>query len=119
MKAITLALIATLIASTQVLAETLPYATAQGFDAGVGAERTFATRAGHEWYLEQRRIMAELDAEHLLARLHEGDLSADGQLEATELQQIAEALADPRVIALLQSSPYYAAIIQGRTLILD
>jgi hypothetical protein len=104
MKSITLALTAALIVGTPVLAETPPYATAQGLEAGVGAERTFATREGHEWYLKQRRIMAELDAEHLLARLHEGDPAADGNLADTELEQIAKALADPRVIALLQNS---------------
>jgi hypothetical protein len=119
MKSMILALAAALIASAPVLADTPLDATARGFDAGVGPERTFATRAGHDWYLQQRRIIAELEAEHLLARLHEGDPSADGRLTDTELERIAEALADPQVIALLQNSAYYAAVIEGRTTILD
>jgi hypothetical protein len=131
MKSTLLALIAVLIASTPLLAETGSSGWALNLDPDDGDRRTFATQAGLDWYREHRRIAAELQAEHLLATLHEAseDRGAEAGthddavpvrvLTGPELEQIAEILADPRVIELLESSAYYAAIIEGRRSIID
>jgi hypothetical protein len=50
----------------------------------------------------------------LLAKLHEGELSQNGEFASIELAQIADALADPRVTDLLESSAYHEAVFQGR-----
>jgi hypothetical protein len=111
MKSTLLILVATLIASPVVMSETNPLAL--DLDRSVAHDRTFATQAGQDWYEQQRRIAAELEAEHLLAKLHEGELSQNGEFSSIELAQIADALADPRVIDLLESSAYYEAVIRG------
>jgi hypothetical protein len=111
MKSTLLILVATLIASPVVMSETNPLAL--DLDRSVAHDRTFATQAGQDWYEQQRRIAAELEAEHLLAKLHEGELSENGAFASIELAQIASALADPRVIDLLESSAYYEAVIRG------
>jgi hypothetical protein len=111
MKSKLLILVATLIASPVVMSDTNPLAL--DLDRSVAHDRTFATQAGQDWYEQQRRIAAELEAEHLLAKLHEGELSENGEFASIELAQIADALADPRVIDLLESSAYYEAVIRG------
>jgi hypothetical protein len=111
MKSTLLILVATLIASPVVMSDTNPLAL--DLDRSVAHDRTFATQAGQDWYEQQRRIAAELEAEHLLAKLHEGELSENGEFASIELAQIASALADPRVIDLLESSAYYEAVIRG------
>jgi hypothetical protein len=117
MKSTLLILVATLIASPAVMSDTNPLAL--DLDRSVPHDRTFATQAGQDWYAQQRRITAELEAEHLLAKLHEGDVSENGEFASVELAQIADALADPRVIDLLESSAYYEAVFQGRVSILN
>ncbi|RKT42921.1 hypothetical protein [Thiocapsa rosea] len=124
MKSTSILLIATLVGSSAVVADARPLAI--GLDGSFENERSFATQAGHDWYQQQRLIAAELMAEHMLARLHEssdevvpdasirGDVSPSGRFASAELEQIAHALADPRVIALLETSAYYAAVIEGR-----
>jgi hypothetical protein len=111
MKSTLLILIATLIASPVVLSDTHP--PALDLDPSVAHDRTFTTQAGHDWYEQQRRITAELEAEHLLAKLHDGDVSQNGEFASIELAQIANALVDPRVMDLLESSAYYEAVFQG------
>jgi hypothetical protein len=115
MKYTLLILVATLIASPAVMSDT----TSLDLDRNVAHDRTFATQAGQDWYEQQYRIIAELEAEHLLAKLHEGDVSRHGQLAGIELAQIANALVDPRVMDLLESSAYYEAVFQGRVPILN
>lgn len=124
MKTSSILLIAALVGSSAVAADTRPLAI--GLDGSFENERSFATQAGHDWYRQQRRIAAELMAEHMLARLHElsdevvpdtcvrGDASPSGRFASAELEQIAHALADPRVLELLETSPYYAAVVEGR-----
>jgi hypothetical protein len=124
MKSTSILLIATLVGSSAVVADTRPLAI--GLDGSFENERSFATQAGDDWYQQQRLIAAELMAEHMLARLHElsdevvpdacirGDASPSGRFASAELEQIAHALADPRVIELLETSAYYAAVIEGR-----
>jgi hypothetical protein len=112
MKSTLLILIATLIASPAAMSDANPLAL--DLDRSVAHDRTFATQAGHDWYEQQRRITAELEAEHLLAKLHEGDVLENGEFASIELAQIADALADPRVIDLLESSAYYEAVVRGR-----
>ncbi|EGV20515.1 hypothetical protein [Thiocapsa marina] len=124
MKSSSILLIATLVGSSAAIADTRPLSV--GLDAGLERERSFATQAGHDWYQQQRRIAAELMAEHMLARLHQasdevaadaciqGDASPSGRFASAELEQIAHALADPRVIELLETSAYYAAVVEGR-----
>ncbi len=126
MKSTVLTLIATLIASAPALAETGSFDSALGLTPDAGHERTFTTQAGADWYAQQRRTAAELQAEHLLATLHESSdetgtsgrsadrLSEHGGFSGAEMERIAHALADPRVIELLQTSAYYAAVIEGR-----
>jgi hypothetical protein len=41
-------------------------------------------------------------------------LSQNGEFASIELAQIADALADPRVTDLLESSAYHEAVFQGR-----
>ncbi|MFB1488968.1 MULTISPECIES: hypothetical protein [unclassified Thiocapsa] len=117
MKSSLLILIATLITSPAVLSDTNPLAL--DLDRSVAHDRTFATQAGQDWYEQQRRITAELEAEHLLAKLHEGVVTHNGDFGSNELAQIANALVDPRVIDLLESSAYYEAVFQGRVPILN
>ncbi|UHD15578.1 hypothetical protein [Thiocapsa bogorovii] len=124
MKATSILLITTLMGSTAVIADTPPLAV--DLDGSFENERSFATQAGHDWYQQQRRIAAELMAEHMLARLHEGsdevvaetcirdDATPCGGFASAELEQIAHALADPRIIELLENSAYYAAVVEGR-----
>ncbi|SDW07755.1 hypothetical protein [Thiocapsa roseopersicina] len=124
MKTSSILLIAALVGSSAVAADTRPLAI--GLDGSFENERSFATQAGHDWYRQQRRIAAELMAEHMLARLHElsdevvpdtcvrGDASPSGRFASAELEQIAHALADSRVLELLETSPYYAAVVEGR-----
>jgi hypothetical protein len=124
MKSTSILLIATLVGSSAVVADTNPPAI--GLEGSFENERSFATQAGHDWYQQQRRIAAELMAEHMLARLHEasdevvadacirGDVSPSGRFASAELEQFARALADPRVIALLETSAYYTAVVEGR-----
>ncbi|NCC26854.1 MAG: hypothetical protein EOM22_01530 [Gammaproteobacteria bacterium] len=124
MKSTSLLLIATLIGSSAAIADTRLLAI--GLDGSFEHDRTFATQAGHDWYQQQRRIAEELMAEHMLAKLHEssdavvadtcvrGDASPSGRFASAELEQIAHVLADPRVIELLETSAYYAAVVEGR-----
>lgn len=126
MKSTVLTLIATLITSATALADSSSLESSLGLTPDAGQERTFATQAGADWYAQQRRTAAELQAEHLLATLHassDGEstnaLSAESRSEhggfsSAEMKQIAHALADPRVIELLETSAYYAAVIEGR-----
>jgi hypothetical protein len=125
------ALAAALIASAPILAESHSSVSALDLDRNDSDQRTFATEAGLDWYLEQRRIADELKAEHLLATLHEASIDAtsgagtkvdaarNGGFENAELEQAAHALADPRVIELLETSAYYAAIVEGRMTVED
>jgi hypothetical protein len=116
-------LIAALAFSTAVVADTTPSATV-AVDAGPGAERTFATQAGLDWYLEQQRITKVLAVEHALAQLHlmqddaaTGTTDANGRganVSMDELERIAAVLTAPGAFELLESSAYYAAVIQGR-----
>ncbi|RKT45880.1 hypothetical protein [Thiocapsa rosea] len=117
MKSKLLILIATLIASPVVMSDTNPLAL--DLDRSVAHDRTFATQAGHDWYEQQRRITAELEAEHLLAKLHEGVVTRNGEFDSIEFAQIANALVDPRVMDLLETSAYYEAVFQGRVAILN
>lgn len=129
MKSTVLTLIATLIASTATLADTSSFESTLGLKPDAGEERTFSTQAGADWYAQQRRIAAELRAEHLLATLHDSSdetnagsadrASAHGGFSSAEMQQIAHALADPRVIELLETSAYYEAVIRGRVAVTD
>lgn len=111
MKSTLLILVATLIASPAVMSDTNPLAL--DHDRSVAHDRTFATQAGLDWYAQQRLISAQLEAEHLLAKLHDGDVSHNGEFSSTEHAQIADALVDPRVADLLESSAYYEAVFQG------
>jgi hypothetical protein len=117
MKSTLLILVATLIASPAAMSDANPLAL--DLDRSVAHDRTFATQAGHDWYEQQRRITAELEAEHLLAKLHEGNVSENGEFASIELARIADALADPRVIDLLESSAYHEAVFQGRVSIFN
>jgi hypothetical protein len=117
MKSTLLILVATLIASPVVMSDTNPLAL--DLDRSVAHDRTFATQAGQDWYEQQRRIAAELEAEHLLAKLHEGELSQNGEFASIELAHIADALSDPRVTDLLEFSAYHEAVFQGRVSILN
>jgi hypothetical protein len=124
MKAARLILIAALAYSTAVVADTTPSATA-AVDAEPGAERTFATQAGLDWYLEQQRITNVLAVEHALAQLHlmqdevtaEGTTGGNGReasVSMDELERIAAVLTAPGALELLEASAYYAEVIQGR-----
>ena len=86
------------------------------------------TQAGRDWYQAQRRIDAELQAEHLLAKLHASTEAAIGDrgeaqaptggvqpLTSAEWEQIVAVLTDPRVHDLLSTSAYYAGIVEGKT----
>ncbi|NCA71542.1 MAG: hypothetical protein EOM91_15930 [Sphingobacteriia bacterium] len=70
------------------------------------------TAAGQAWFAQQRRIAQELEAEHLLATLHQGGLSS------RELEEIARVLSDPNITELLATSAYHEAVFQGRVAIL-
>ena len=106
MKSKWLILLAALVVSPTVLSDTTLFALDRERDAV--QERTFATAAGQAWFEQQRRIAAELEAEHLLATLHQGGLSND------ELERIAAAFADPNLTDLLATSAYYQAVFEGR-----
>ncbi|NCC93589.1 MAG: hypothetical protein EOM10_09950 [Opitutae bacterium] len=110
MKTSVLALIASLALSSNLSAETagLP----AELDLGDAQSRSFANPAALDWYEQQRRIAAELRAEHLLAKLHEGEVRA-GELSAADIDQIAATLSDPRTIELLETSHYYSAVVRG------
>ncbi len=110
MKSTLLILIATLIASPAVLSEiTSP---ARDLDRSPAHDRSVTTEAGQDWFAQQRRIAAELEAEHLLATLHQGGLSGSA------LEDVAGSLAEPNVTELLATSAYYEAVFQGRVAIL-
>jgi hypothetical protein len=104
MKSTLLILIATLSASPVVLSDTTPPAVA--IDAAHDGSVT--TAAGQDWFAQQRRISEELEAEHLLATLHQGELSGRA------LDEVARVLTDPNTKALLASSAYKEAVFQGR-----
>jgi hypothetical protein len=111
MKSTLLILIATLIASPAVMSDTNPLAL--DLDRSVAHDRSVTTEAGQDWFAQQRRIAAELEAEHLLATLHQGGLSG------SELEDAAGSLAEPNVTELLATSAYHEAVFRGRVAILD
>ncbi|WP_200387982.1 hypothetical protein [Thiocapsa imhoffii] len=108
MKSTLLILIATLITSPVVLSDTKPLT----LDHSAAHDQSVTTEAGQNWFAQQRRIAAELQAEHLLATLHQGGLSR------SELAEVATALADPNVTDLLATSAYHEAVFQGQVVIL-
>lgn len=92
---------------------------------GVSAGGGYASQAGENWYMEQQRVRAELDAEHQLAFLHQANLDAElepcingtvsesGAFESAELQTIAETLSGPEAQDLLRDSVYLGATVDG------
>lgn len=109
----TLSLIAgLLIASTAALADSRP--ASEPLDAASDRAGDFATLEGRTWHETQRRISDELEAEHLLATLHEADAPDGKPISGAALQNIADRLRDPETRELLETSHYYIAVIEGR-----
>lgn len=89
----------------------------------VSAGGTFATQAGEDWYLAQRRVAAELRAEHQLALLHQaeiapqlepclnGNVSPSGLFASPELEAAAKALATGELTDALKGSVYAQAVL--------
>ncbi|NCA70943.1 MAG: hypothetical protein EOM91_12705 [Sphingobacteriia bacterium] len=111
MKTTILALSASLILSTSVLAQET-HSAIQALDRS--ANGLYTTSDGDAWRQQQQRTAAELEAEHLLARLHEADAIGGEALASAELAHIAETLTDPKVLQLLESSAYYQSVVAGR-----
>ncbi|NCC23462.1 MAG: hypothetical protein EOM26_13580 [Alphaproteobacteria bacterium] len=108
MRSTLLLLTATLITSPVALSDDTPLA----LERGAVHDGSVTTTAGQDWFAQQRRIARELEAEHLLATLHQGGLSS------SELEAVARVLTDPNVAALLATSAYHEAVFQGRVVIL-
>ena len=97
----------------------------------VSASGTFATQASEDWYQAQRRIAAELQAEHQLALLHQADLnpqlepcingnvSPSGLFASPELEEAAKALASGALTDVLKGSAYANAVLGGQVLALQ
>lgn len=91
----------------------------------VSQSGTFASQAAEDWYRAQKRIDAELRAEHQLSVLHQANLDAElepclngavspsGRFASAEIQEIAESLARPESVKLLQDSAYVGATVDG------
>ena len=103
MKSTLLILIATLITAPVAFADTTPLAAHDG---------SLTSAAAQDWFAQQRQIARELEAEHLLATLHQGGLSGRA------LEEAAAVLTDPASKELLATSAYTDAVFQGHVAIL-
>jgi hypothetical protein len=91
----------------------------------VSATGAYRSQAAEDWVHAQRRTAEALRLEHQLALVHgarlsaelepciNGSVSASGAFASDRIEQAAKAIAGADNLHLLESSPYYQALLAG------